>query len=263
MVKRSPELLSKQIKMFRLEAKMTAAEVATKLGIQESNYRKYENGSRVPKDSVVRQLASIFGCTVESLYDDGVQNFIYQARLCVFEIVMHEMRFNPKKACLIFDFWAYWGMEHEVGKALQTFFTSEMQETGVAPASNVKGLIDSADHFLFHFPSSAISEFPALCQAGVVFMFNMIQYLNQVGTKDMEDCDVYAEIQETLGLPNLEQAKQYFLLRLFMPFIDFLFNSMLVWQEGVDGIITQIGFQGAVHYHFYRLPLRSNPKYKR
>ena len=62
--------IADRIRAQRLKNHMTQCEVATRLGIKVSNYQKYENGTRIPKDNRLLKLSQIFHCRYNDLKND-------------------------------------------------------------------------------------------------------------------------------------------------------------------------------------------------
>lgn len=71
-------MLKDNIKKARLNAGLTQSEVAEKLGVAQSQYARWENGGRNPKDETIEKLAEIFGTSFEILKgrDDGLEEII-------------------------------------------------------------------------------------------------------------------------------------------------------------------------------------------
>lgn len=63
----------------RLRGKQTAKEVATKLGISESAYRKYECYSRLPRPKVILKMSLAYGCTSNEVYEALEQHQLINA----------------------------------------------------------------------------------------------------------------------------------------------------------------------------------------
>lgn len=55
-------------KLVELRSNKTQREVAESIGIAASTYSMYENGERVPSDSVKVKLANYFGKTVQEIF---------------------------------------------------------------------------------------------------------------------------------------------------------------------------------------------------
>lgn len=56
-------------KELRVRSGLTANEVANKLNISESAYRKYEISNRVPRSNKLRKLQKIFKCTDKEIME--------------------------------------------------------------------------------------------------------------------------------------------------------------------------------------------------
>ena len=55
---------------FRRRAtKLTQAQVAEKLGLSQSTVAKWENGTALPRGSTLLEVADLYQCTVEELFD--------------------------------------------------------------------------------------------------------------------------------------------------------------------------------------------------
>lgn len=61
---------AERLKGLRIKSKLSMAEVAEKLGVTTQSVFYYENGSRVPRDEVKKQLATLYGVTVGELFFD-------------------------------------------------------------------------------------------------------------------------------------------------------------------------------------------------
>lgn len=66
-------LVSERIKELREENKFTQVEVAEKLGISVSGYRKLEYGEREPNIDIIREISSMYDVTSDYLL--GLSNF--------------------------------------------------------------------------------------------------------------------------------------------------------------------------------------------
>jgi len=58
-------LIGKKLETLREERELTKKAVATKLGIHESTYGKYELGKREPNLEMLTALATIFDCSTD------------------------------------------------------------------------------------------------------------------------------------------------------------------------------------------------------
>lgn len=59
--------MSFTFKMLRKKANLKAEEVAAKLNISESAYRKYERSARIPQVKTVVEMKKLFKCTDEEI----------------------------------------------------------------------------------------------------------------------------------------------------------------------------------------------------
>lgn len=55
----------------RLDAGLTQAAVAEKLGVKAASVCQWETGKTLPKTSRLREIAALYGCTVAELLDEG------------------------------------------------------------------------------------------------------------------------------------------------------------------------------------------------
>lgn len=58
------------MKEWRLKAKMTQEEVAQKLNIQRTTVSMWETGESNPRADKLPQLAALYGCTIDELFED-------------------------------------------------------------------------------------------------------------------------------------------------------------------------------------------------
>jgi DNA-binding XRE family transcriptional regulator len=56
------------LKTRRQELQLTQKEVADKLNLKRQTYNKYENGLRQPRISVMKQIAELFGKSMDDLF---------------------------------------------------------------------------------------------------------------------------------------------------------------------------------------------------
>ena len=56
-----------KIEKFRREAKMTQAELAVRLGVQQSAISHWEKGDNLPETRNLLKMSEIFGCTMDEL----------------------------------------------------------------------------------------------------------------------------------------------------------------------------------------------------
>ena len=59
-----------KIKSMRERAGFTQAEVAESLGIAQSTIAMWENGTNQPRADKLPQLAKLYGCKIDDLFDD-------------------------------------------------------------------------------------------------------------------------------------------------------------------------------------------------
>ena len=60
-------MLSKQIKMLRINAEMSQSQLAEKLNVSPSTVGMYEQGRRAPAIEMLIEIASIFGVSLDYL----------------------------------------------------------------------------------------------------------------------------------------------------------------------------------------------------
>lgn len=60
-------IIGTRLKHFREDSGLTQPELAEKLGINQSNIVRFENGTKVPTLPLAIQLADVFGCTLDNL----------------------------------------------------------------------------------------------------------------------------------------------------------------------------------------------------
>lgn len=60
-------ILSKRLKLLRLENNMLQKDVAKKIGITESGYGFYEQGKRIPDSIMLIKLAALYNVTTDYL----------------------------------------------------------------------------------------------------------------------------------------------------------------------------------------------------
>ncbi len=65
------EKFPQKLKSARLYAEMTQTELAAKAGLSRRSIFAYENGAAVPRQKVLRRLASVLDVTVSYLTDDS------------------------------------------------------------------------------------------------------------------------------------------------------------------------------------------------
>lgn len=61
--------IGKRLRQLRENSGLTQPELAAKLGINQSNIVRYENGTKIPTLPVAIQIADIFGCSLDSLVE--------------------------------------------------------------------------------------------------------------------------------------------------------------------------------------------------
>lgn len=59
-----------RLKQLRKQAGLTAKDVALSMGVSFQNVYNWENGSYLPESKKLRQLAELYGCTVDELLRD-------------------------------------------------------------------------------------------------------------------------------------------------------------------------------------------------
>lgn len=62
------------LKEARKRAGLTAAEVGRAVGVSAQNVYNWEAGSYLPEAARLKQLARLYGCTVDDLLDDPGTN---------------------------------------------------------------------------------------------------------------------------------------------------------------------------------------------
>lgn len=58
---------SEQLKSLRIEAKLTQAEVAEKVGVSQPQYARWEAGKRKPTSETLQKFADFFGVSMDYL----------------------------------------------------------------------------------------------------------------------------------------------------------------------------------------------------
>ena len=58
---------SEQLKSLRIEAKLTQAEVAKKVGVSQPQYARWEAGKRKPTSETLQKFADFFGVSMDYL----------------------------------------------------------------------------------------------------------------------------------------------------------------------------------------------------
>ena len=57
------------LKKYRKQMKYTQSDVACLLGIHQVVYGNYELGKRQPKPAMLKQIADVFNCKVDDLFE--------------------------------------------------------------------------------------------------------------------------------------------------------------------------------------------------
>lgn len=65
------EALAKNITALRIKSKMTQSELAAKLNYTDKSVSKWEHGDSVPPVEVIKEIANLFGVTVDFLLSDN------------------------------------------------------------------------------------------------------------------------------------------------------------------------------------------------
>lgn len=78
------EIIGKNLTTLRLESKMTQAELAEKLNYTDKSVSKWENGDAMPPVDTLKNLADLYGVTLDYLVtenpDEGFRDNIYSAK---------------------------------------------------------------------------------------------------------------------------------------------------------------------------------------
>ena len=61
--------MAMRIKSLREAANLTQVQLADKLGVLSTSVSNWETGVALPKTIILPQLAEIFGCTIDDLYE--------------------------------------------------------------------------------------------------------------------------------------------------------------------------------------------------
>ncbi len=69
------EILAKNITSLRIKNKMTQSELAAKLNYTDKSVSKWEHGDSTPPIEVLKNIADIFGVTVDHLISEGNDEF--------------------------------------------------------------------------------------------------------------------------------------------------------------------------------------------
>lgn len=65
---------AEKLKKLRDQKGISQLELSKKIGVSPSSITMYEQGERVPRDSVKIKIADYFGVTVESIFFDTEQH---------------------------------------------------------------------------------------------------------------------------------------------------------------------------------------------
>ena len=57
------------LRLLRLDKKMTQHQLADKIGIELISYGRYERGERIPPSDILSKLADVLGCTTDYLLE--------------------------------------------------------------------------------------------------------------------------------------------------------------------------------------------------
>lgn len=60
----------RNIECLRRKAGLTQKEVSQAVGVTQGSVSQWENGASFPRADKLPLLATIFGCTIDELYDD-------------------------------------------------------------------------------------------------------------------------------------------------------------------------------------------------
>lgn len=78
------EIIGKNLTTLRLESRMTQAELAEKLNYTDKSVSKWENGDAMPPVDTLKNLADLYGVTLDYLVtenpDEGFRDNIYSAK---------------------------------------------------------------------------------------------------------------------------------------------------------------------------------------
>lgn len=66
----------KRLRNLRLHSELTQEQTASKLGLTQATYSRYENGTNEPDLTTLKNIAQLFGCSVDFLLEcDDQDNF--------------------------------------------------------------------------------------------------------------------------------------------------------------------------------------------
>ena len=75
MTKTNPKEIGNRLKTLRKKQGFTQRQVADYLDISQSQYAKYESGTRTPKLTIILKLSNVYHAPIEHiLYNEPIQN---------------------------------------------------------------------------------------------------------------------------------------------------------------------------------------------
>ncbi len=63
-------------RLLKLRENLSREEVASAIGVSVSAIQMYENGERIPRDSIKIKIAEYFGCTVQEIFFDAKSHIL-------------------------------------------------------------------------------------------------------------------------------------------------------------------------------------------
>lgn len=239
--------ISNRIKCLRDRNNLTAAQVAEALAIQESNYRKYENGSRTPKMETLYQLASIFHCSIYDICADPTKRFYEGASSTAFNLVMGNLQCFDEREYRLFDLWDFWGEQGFI-QDTRTFFKNLSDAAQITSIEDVFALSDR--FFSKRLSDDQNQDFELRLQAGAAFMYAVIDQLDHIKADTISDNALLDEIASALQLPSQTRARQDYLTRIFIPFA-FMLNLISAFANPSDSCPVNLqSFRKAIYYYF-------------
>ena len=243
------ETIGDRLKYYRQKKGMTQEEVAEKLGIQKSNYQKYESGQRNPKDERITELAKILDCGFLPIKYGEKDLFIASANDYIRKAIMGEELVYTSFA----EDWEYGDLTTEITEFFCSY-ADELEE--VNPDFYDQYVIDPspqnifvlADKFYYAYrnrivnPDNYQNDFDEIEDIeddainptqwyGIAFSNLVIQYLSTIES----DQQVLEDTKEVLDEENAsdEQARLQFAAKVFALFLHFIIETVsAMFEEG-------------------------------
>ena len=83
------EDFSKNLRMLRLEKKLTQEQVAEKLGVSAQSVSRWETGATFPDIMLLPEIAGMYGVLVDDLYKKNPEGYANLASRLVAEFEVH------------------------------------------------------------------------------------------------------------------------------------------------------------------------------